>query len=196
MVCKFSVACLLALLFAIGGSTASLSQDLVKHHAVSLIGTPKFAADFTNFDWVNPNAPKGGRVRRWAIGSFDSLNPFPVKGNPAVGLPLIYDTLMMQSPDESGASYGLIAEWVAYPGDFSSAIVQLRPEARFNDGTPVTPEDVIYSLENLKAVSPREAFYYRDVDKAEKTGPNQVTFRFKVKGNRELPIIIDRKSVV
>ena len=190
MVRKFSFACALTLLFAMGGSAASLSEGLIKHHAVSLIGTPKFGPDFANFDWVNPSAPKGGRVRRWAIGSFDSLNPFPVKGNPAVGVPLIYDTLMMQSPDEAGTSYGLIAQSVAYPDDFSSAVVQLRSEARFHDGTPVTPEDVIFSFESLKAVSPREAFYYKDVGKAEKTGPNQVTFTFKVKGNRELPIII------
>ena len=104
MVRKFSFACALTLLFAMGGSAASLSEGLTKHHAVSLIGTPKFGPDFANFDWVNPNAPKGGRVRRWAIGSFDSLNPFPVKGNPAVGVPLIYDTLMMHSPDEAGTS--------------------------------------------------------------------------------------------
>src|SRR5262249_49749269 len=86
--------------------------------------------------------------------------------------------------------YGLIAEWVAYPDDFSSATIALRPQARFHDGRPITPEDVIFSLEQLKLVSPKEAFYYKDVEKAEKTGPNQVTFTFKVKGNRELPTII------
>ena len=188
MVCKFGVTTALALAIACGApATAS---ELTKHHAVSLIGTPKYDANFTHFDWVNPDAPKGGRVRRWAMGSFDSLNPFPVKGNPAIGLPLIYDTLMMQSPDEAGTSYGLIAEWVAYPDDFSSATIALRPQARFHDGRPITPEDVIFSLEQLKLVSPKEAFYYKDVEKAEKTGPNQVTFTFKVKGNRELPTII------
>jgi len=188
MVCKFGVTTALALAIACGApATAS---ELTKHHAVSLLGTPKYDANFTHFDWVNPDAPKGGRVRRWAMGSFDSLNPFPVKGNPAIGLPLIYDTLMMQSPDEAGTSYGLIAEWVAYPDDFSSATIALRPQARFHDGRPITPEDVIFSLEQLKLVSPKEAFYYKDVEKAEKTGPNQVTFTFKVKGNRELPTII------
>jgi microcin C transport system substrate-binding protein len=196
MVGKFSFACALTLLFALGGSAASLSEDLIKHHAVALIGTPKFGPDFAHFDWVNPNAPKGGRVRRWVLGTFDSLNAFPVKGNRAIGLPLIYDTLMMQSPDEDGTAYGLIAEWLAYPDDFSSAIVQLRPEARFNDGTPVTPEDVIFSLQSLKVVSPQVAFYYKDVEKAEKSGPHQVTFTFRVKGNRELPIIIGDLTVL
>src|ERR1700730_1878667 len=103
MVWKFSSA--LAVLFVIAGPTASFSDTLTQRHAVSLIGTPNYGPDFAHFDWVNPNAPKGGRVRRWAMGSFDSLNPFPVKGSPAVGLPLIYDTLMMPSPDEAGASY-------------------------------------------------------------------------------------------
>jgi len=184
------VAAALGVLFVIGGAAVSRADGLIKHHAVSLIGAPQYGADYKHFDWVNASAPKGGRVRRWAMGSFDSLNLFPVKGSPAIGLPLIYDTLMMQSPDEPGASYGLIAEWVAYPDDFSSATVALRKEARFHDGTPVTPEDVIFSFDSLKEVSPREAFYYKDVEKAEKTGPNEVTFTFKVKGNRELPIII------
>jgi len=177
-------------LLVISGPVASASDNLTKHHALSLIGAPKHGPDFTYFDWVNPNAPKGGRVRRWAMGTFDSLNPFPVKGSPATGLGLIYDTLMLQSPDEAGTSYGLLAEWIAYPEDYSSATVQLRKGARFHDGKPVTPEDVIYSLDAIKKVSPNHAFYYKDVAKVDKTGDNQVTFNFSVKGNRELPTII------
>jgi microcin C transport system substrate-binding protein len=188
MVWKFSPA--LAILFVVGGPTASFSDTATHHHALSLLGAPAYGPDFKHFDWVNPDAPKGGRVRRWMLGSFDSLNPFPIKGSAAGGLQLIYDTLMMQSPDESGTSYGLIAEWIAYPDDYSSAVVQLRPQARFHDGAPITPEDVIFSLENLKAVSPGQALYYKDVVKAEQTGPHQVTFTFRVKGNRELPVII------
>ena len=190
MVWKFTLSAALAALFALGAPGPLRADDLIKHHALSLIGAPKYGADFNHFDWVNPDAPKGGRVRRWALGTFDSLNPFPVKGRPATGLALIYDTLMMQSPDEATTSYGLIAESVAYPEDYSFAKVRLRREARFNDGTPVTTEDVIFSFDSLKAVSPREAFYYKDVEKAEKTGPDEVTFTFKVKGNRELPVII------
>ena len=186
--CRFGAA--LVCLLVIGHPVASASDNLTKHHALSLIGAPKHGPDFTHFDWTNPNAPKGGRVRRWAMGSFDSLNPFPVKGSPAVLLGLIYDTLMTQSPDEAGASYGLVAEWVAYPGDYSSATVQLREGARFHDGKPITPEDVIFSFDAIKKVSPNHAFYYKDVSKAEKTGDRQVTFTFSVKGNRELPTII------
>ena len=186
--CRLGAA--LVCLLVISGHVASASDDLTKHHALSLIGAPKHGPEYTHFDWVNPNAPKGGRVRQWSMGTFDSLNPFPVKGNYAVGLRFIYDTLMMQSPDEAGASYALVAEWVTFPADFSSATVQLREHARFHDGKPITPEDVIFSLETLKKVSPNHALYYKNVAKAEKTGEHQVTFTFDVKGNRELPIII------
>ncbi len=186
--CSFGAA--FVCLLVIGGPVASASEQLTKHHALSLLGAPKYGPDFTHFDWVNPSAPKAGRVRRWAMGSFDSLNPFPVKGSAASLVGIIYDTLMTQSPDEPGASYGLVAEWVAYPDDYSSATVQLRQGARFHDGKPITPEDVIFSLESLKRVSPNHAFYYKDVAKVDKTGEHQVTFTFSVKGNRELPTII------
>jgi microcin C transport system substrate-binding protein len=181
-----SLVCLLVL----GSSAASASDNLTKHHALSLIGEPKHGPDFTHFDWVNASAPKGGRVRQWSLGSFDSLNPFPIKGSAATGLQLIYDTLLSQSPDEAGTAYGLVAEWVSYPADYSSATVELRKTARFHDGRPITPEDVVFSLEALKKVSPNHAFYYKNVAKAQKTGDHQVTFVFDVKGNRELPAII------
>jgi len=192
--CSFGAT--LACLLIIGGPVASASDNLTKHHALSLIGTPKHELDYTHFSWVNPNAPKGGRVRLWTRGTFDSLNQFPVKGNAAVGLGLIYDTLMMQSPDEAGASYGLVAEWVTYPEDYSSATIQLRQGARFHDGKPITPEDVIFSFDAIKKVSPNHAFYYKDVAKVEKTGDRQVTFTFSVKGNRELPNIIGDLQVL
>jgi microcin C transport system substrate-binding protein len=192
--CSFGAT--LACLLIIGGPVASASDNLTKHHALSLIGAPKHGPDFTHFAWVNPNAPKGGRVRRWAMGTFDSLNQFPVKGAPAIGLGLIYDTLLMQSPDEAGASYGLVAEWVTYPEDYSSATIQLRQGARFHDGKPITPEDVIFSFDAIKKVSPNHAFYYKDVAKVEKTGDRQVTFTFSVKGNRELPNIIGDLQVL
>jgi microcin C transport system substrate-binding protein len=166
------------------------SDNPTRHHALSLIGEPKYGPDFQHFGWVNPDAPKGGRVRQWYLGTFDTLNPFPIKGNAAIGLQYIYDTLMMQSPDEASTSYGLIAEWVSYPRDYSSATVELRQQARFHDGKPVTPEDVIFSLAALKKVSPNHALYYKNVTNAEKTGERQVTFHFDVKGNRELPVII------
>jgi microcin C transport system substrate-binding protein len=166
------------------------------HHALSLVGEPKFGPDFKNFDWVNPDAPKGGTVRQWSDGTFDTLNPFSDKGVKAAGLGLLYDSLFTPSPDEPSTQYALIAECVSYPDDFSSATFKLRPEAKFNDGTPVTPEDVIFSFEQFKKVNPFYAFYYKNVAKAEKTGDHEVKFTFDTKRNRELPMIVGELNVV
>lgn len=171
-------------------------QGPVRHHALSLIEEPKYPADFKHFDWVNPDAPKGGTVRFTVEGSFDSLNPFSIQGVPASGAGMIYDSLMAGSQDEESTEYGLIAEWVSYPPDFSSATFGLRPEARFHDGTPLTPEDVIFSLDALKKASPQYSRYYKNVVKAERTGEHEVTFTFDMKGNRELPNIIGQLIVL
>jgi len=171
-------------------------QEYPHHHALSLVGEPAYPAGFPHFNWVNPDAPKGGTLRGYAQGSFDSLNPFSVKGDSAGGLGLVYDSLMAGSPDEPSTEYGLIAEWVSYPPDFSSVTFGINPKARFQDGTPITPEDVIFSFEGQKAAHPRSAFYYKNVVKAEKTGDNQVTFTFDVKGNRELPQIVGQLSIL
>jgi microcin C transport system substrate-binding protein len=167
-----------------------------RHHALSLIGTPKYPADFKHFDFVNPDAPKGGVVRMADIGSFDSLNPILYKGEAAAGLGLIYESLMQDSLDESSTSYGLIAESASYPPDFSSVTFKLRDEARWNDGKPITTEDVVYSLDVNKQANPRLALYYKNVTKAEATGPNEVTFSFDVKGNRELPMIMGQLTIL
>ncbi len=164
--------------------------------AISLIGEPKYGADFKHFDWVNPDAPKGGTLRQWADGTFDTLNPFSDKGVKAGGLNLIYDSLFANSPDEPETQYGLIAECASYPDDFSSVTFKLRPEAKFNDGTPITPEDVIFSFDEFKKVNPFYAFYYKNVVKAEKTGDHEVKFTFDSTGNRELPMIVGQISVV
>ena len=167
-----------------------------RHHAVSLIGTPKYPADFKHFDYVNPDAPKGGLVRMADIGSFDSLNPILYKGEAAAGLGLIYESLMQDSLEEASTSYGLIAEWASYPPDFSSVTFKLRDEARWHDGKPITTEDVIYSLDVNKQANPRMGLYYKNVAKAEATGPNEVTFTFDVKGNRELPMIMGQLTIL
>jgi len=167
-----------------------------KHHALSLVGKPKYGPDFEHFDWVNPDAPKGGTVRGFVQGSFDSLNPFTVQGDPAGGLGLTFDTLMANSLDEPSAEYAHVAEWVSFPEDYSSVTFGLRPEAHFHDGKPIMPEDVVFSLEALKSAHPRYAFYYKNVVKAEKTGEREVTFTFDVKGNRELPQIVSQLMVL
>lgn len=186
----------LAALALNAGSSDLLAGAETRHHALSLVGEPRFGPDFKHFDWVNPDAPKGGTVRQWAMGTFDSLNAFSVQGNSASGVGLIYDTLMASSPDEPSAEYGLIAEWVSFPDDFSTATFGLRPEARFHDGTPIKPEDVIFSLEALKKAHPQYNYYYRNVVRAEKTGEREVTFTFDQKGNRELPQIVGQLTVL
>jgi microcin C transport system substrate-binding protein len=178
-----------------GAAVIAVSDDLAaaepkRQHALSLVGTPKFGAGFTHFDWVNAEAPKGGSLRQRAIGSFDTLNEYASKGSPAAGLAFINDSLMTSSLDEPATEYGLIAEWVSMPDDFSSVTFALRAEARFHDGTPITPDDVVFSLTALKKASPRYGLYYKNVVKAEKTGEGMVTFTFDTAGNRELPQIV------
>ena len=185
----------LALVF-LATLAASAQEEPQHRHAVSLIGKPKYSPDFQHFDYVNPDAPKAGLVRMAEIGSFDSLNPILYKGEAAAGLGLIYETLMQDSLEESSTSYGLIAEWASYPVDYSSVTFKLREDARWHDGTPITPEDVVYSLEVNKAANPRMALYYKNVSRAEVTGPNQVTFTFDVKGNRELPMIMGQLTIL
>ncbi len=167
-----------------------------RHHALSLVGEPKMGPDYKQFGWVNPNAPKGGRVRQYADGSFDSLNPWPVQGQAASGIGFLTESLFKSSPDEASAEYAYIAEWASFPADYSSCTVSLRPEARWHDGKPITVDDVLFSLDALKRVSPQYASYFADVEKAEKTGEREVTFRFKVKNNRELPHIVTQLPIL
>jgi microcin C transport system substrate-binding protein len=172
--------------------------EKVWHHGLSLFGELKYPAGFKHFDYVNPNAPKGGVVRLAGAGTYDSFNPVVagVKGTIAAGLTLVYSNLMTPSSDEVATEYGLLAESVSYPQDFSSATYRLRPTARWQDGKPVTPEDVIFSLDSFKANHPRYAAYYQHVVKAEKTGEHDVTFTFDMPGNRELPQIVGEITVL
>lgn len=184
---------LLALIAPVASAAAAEGEC---KHAISLIGAPKMGPDFKHFDWVNPDAPKGGVLKQFAEGSFDTLNPFSDKGVKAGGLGLVFDALTASSPDEPSTEYGLIAECISHPADFSSVTFKLREAARFHDGKPVTPEDVIFSFEQLKKVNPFYAFYYKNVVKAEKTGEREVTFNFDTKENRELPMIVGQMSIV
>ncbi len=183
----------LLILFAAGPSVA---QEKVWRHATSLINEPKYPPDFKHFDYVNPDAPKGGTVRLSDTGGFDTLNPILAKGNPAPGLGLIYETLMTPALDEVSTMYGLIAEAMSYPDDFSSVTFRLRPEARWQDGEPITAEDVVWSFEKLTELNPSQKFYYQHVSKAEVTGDHEVTFTFDQTGNRELPNIVGQLLVL
>ena len=178
-------------------AVAESDRESPRLHALSLIGEPRHGPDFKHFDWVNPDAPKGGRVRmRAPAGTFDTLNPFAQKGLPAVWSTEIHDTLLADSLDEPSAAYCLIAEWVTYAQDYSSATFGIRPEARFHDGTPITPDDVVFTLEALKKSSPRYQIYLKNVARAVVTGERTVKFEFDVTGNRELPAIVGNLPVL
>jgi microcin C transport system substrate-binding protein len=167
-------------------------------HALSLFGEIKYPAGFKRFDYVNPDAPKGGVVRMISIGTFDNFNiaVAGVKGSIAPAAGMIYQTLMARSQDEVGTEYGLLAESAAHPEDFSWVIYRLRKDARWQDGKPVTPEDVIFSIDVLKKHSPMYRSYYRHVVKSEKTGDRDVKFTFDSPGNRELPTIVGELIVL
>jgi microcin C transport system substrate-binding protein len=168
------------------------------HHGLSLFGDLKYPANFPAFDYVNPKAPKAGTVRLIALGTFDNFNLVVagVKGNISNGVDLIYDTLMVAALDEVSTEYGLIAEAVSYPADFSSVTYRLRANGKWHDGKPITQDDVIFSFEAFKKNHPQLSAYYRHVTKAEKTGERDVTFTFDSPGNRELPQIVGQLNVL
>ena len=188
----------LAALFAAPLAAPAAATDAVtKSHGVSLFGDLKYGADFSHFDYVNPDAPKGGAVRYSAIGTFDTLNPFQLKGNKAAGIGAIFDTLMTRSFDEPDSSYGLVAESVEIPAERNWVQFNLRKEARFHDGSPMTPEDVIWTFNTLKEKGdPHYRLYYADVVKAEKVGERAVKFTFRSGDNRELPEIVGQLPVL
>ena len=167
-------------------------------HALSLFGDIKYPADFKRFDYVNPDAPKGGTARQIQVGTFDNFNLVVagVKGSIAAGAQLIYETLMTQSLDEVSTEYGELAEAVSHPEDFSWVIYRLRREAKWHDGKPVTPDDVIFSFAAFKQHHPQYSAYYRHVVKAEKVGDRDIKFSFDAPGNRELPQIVGQLTIL
>ena len=182
------VAVLGILAVIVGTPGAEAQQKTTVAHAMAMHGQPKYGPDFKHFDYVNPNAPKGGKVRLGVRGTFDNFNQFIPKG--VAGAGDATETLMVSSADEPFTNYGLIAETVEWPGDRSWAVFTLRPEARWHDGKAITVEDVIFSLDILKTKGrPFFRFYYASIKKAEKVGPRKVKFTFAEAGNRELPLV-------
>ncbi|TQV83926.1 ABC transporter substrate-binding protein [Denitrobaculum tricleocarpae] len=176
-------------------ATEPASQVVYKSHAIAMHGEPKYPADFKHFDYVNPDAPKGGEIRTAARGTFDSFNRFIAKGTPA-GTGSI-ESLTVSSTDEPFTQYGLLAESIEWPEDRSWVAFTLREEARWHDGMPVTVEDVIFTLETLKTKGhPFYRFYYGSVERAERVGERKVKFVFSEKGNRELPLIVGQLEIL
>lgn len=169
---------------------------------IAIHGDVKYKPGFTHLGYVNPNAPKGGRLKQHVIGTFDSLNPFIVKGAPAAGLSflgtgLLYESLMTQSNDEPFSMYGLIAETIEMPEDRSWVAFNLRPEARWHDGEPITAEDVVWTFNTMmEKGTPFFKAYYGDVKEVVAENNLRVKFIFSVAGNMELPLIMSQISIL
>nr|WP_120995302.1 extracellular solute-binding protein [Stutzerimonas urumqiensis] len=182
-----------AALLALGTAVQAAPQ-----HALTLYGEPpKYPADFHHFDYVNPDAPKGGLLRQAGFGSFDTLNPFINRGVPAEDIGLIYDTLTVSSLDEPFTVYGLLAETIEKAPDNRWVRFRLRPQARFHDGEPVTAEDVVFTFETLISQGqPLYRVYYADVENVVAEDRLTVRFDFKNGDNRELPLILGQLPVL
>ncbi len=183
---------LFLLLFGVmllGGLLPFAQAEVIRSHAIAMHGQPKYAADFKHFDYVNADAPKGGSLRQADQGTFNSFNPWIDKGSAIT--PSSIETLLVSSADEAFTKYCLLCEQIEYPSDRSWIIFHLRANARWHDGKPITPQDVVWSFNMLKEKGrPFYRFYYADVVNVEVVGEHAVRFQFKNAGNRELPLII------
>ncbi|MBU0859920.1 MAG: ABC transporter substrate-binding protein, partial [Alphaproteobacteria bacterium] len=166
-------------------------------HGLAMHGAPKYAPDFTHFDYVNPNAPKGGTMKLAGYDTFDNLNPFIIKGVAAEGTTMIYDTLTESSADEPFTVYGGLSATIETPEDRSWVIFILRPEAKWHDGAPITAEDVKWSFETLTTKgAPFYRAYYHNVKSVEALDDRRVKFTFDMANNRELPLIVGQMPVL
>ena len=180
------------LALGLAAGLAGAAHAAAPSHGIAMHGDLKYGAGFSHLDYVNPDAPKGGELRRAVRGSFDNLNPFLVKGVPAHGRHLVFESLLKRSWDEPFSLYGLIAETVEVPDDRSSVTFALRPEARFHDGSPIAVDDVVFSWETLKEKGrPNHRLYYKQVRRIERPGERSIRFVFDAAApDRELPLIL------
>ena len=167
-------------------------------HGIAMHGEPKYGPDFQHLDYANPDAPKGGELRRAVTGTFDNLNPFIIKGVAAPGRHHFFESLLKRTWDEPFSLYGLIAESIEVPDDRSSVTFSLRPEAHFHDGSPITVDDVIFSWETLKEQGrPNHRLYYNKVLKIERPDARSVRFIFDTETpDRELPLILGLMPII
>ena len=157
------------------------SADVITAHGISTFGELKYDADFEHLDYVNPDAPKGGEISLWGFGSFDSMHPYSTKGRSGQYSSIFFESLLEGSSDEPDSVYGLVAESLEYPEDRSEVIFNMRPEARFSDGSPLTAADVVFSYEVLrdKGLPSFRAVIEKQIESAEALGPHRVKFTFK-----------------
>ncbi|ODT82840.1 MAG: hypothetical protein ABS76_06825 [Pelagibacterium sp. SCN 64-44] len=189
---------LLAGLLALGLALPAQAQTPadVWSNSFQLEGEPKYGPDYTHFDYVNVDAPKGGTVRLGALGGFDTFNPILPKGEHGGGLGLLFESLLTPSADEIGVYYGNLVQALKIAPDYGAVTFRIDPEARWHDGEPVTAEDVVWTFEKLIEVNPDRAQYYANITKAEVTAPGEVTFTFDSTDNRELPLILGQLQIL
>jgi len=166
-------------------------------HGIAIHGEPGYPADAQHLSYADPKALKGGTIRLAGRGTFDSLNPFILKGTPAGAAAQVYETLLVQSNDEVSTEYGLLAETVEVPLDRAWVTFTIRTNARWHDGKPVTPDDVMFSFNILKEKgAPQYALYWQDVVSVERLDDRRVKFTFRGGNNHELPVIIGQLPVL
>ena len=191
---KFKLLFVLLSVVCVPATGAHAADGVITSHGISAFGDLKYPADFKHFDYVNPDAPKGGLIAlpdAEPRNTFTGLNPFILRGLPAGGLDLLFDTLMVRSLDEPDAMYGLVAKSITYPPDRSWAIFELRPEATFSDGSPVTADDVVFTIDTLATKgAPDYRAMLHDVSAVEALGPHRVKFTFAGPDRRELPMVV------
>jgi peptide/nickel transport system substrate-binding protein len=174
-------------------------------HGIAIVGDPALPAGFANLPYANPDAPKGGNIGYGVVGTFDNLNPFILKSmrttargviDTAFGN-LVYESLMQRTADEPFTLYGLLAETIDTDEARSYAEFQINPKAKWSDGTPVTPEDVIFTYETFTAKGrPPYSKRMDKIAKIEKTGERGVRFTFNEKSDREFPLIIALTPII
>ena len=166
-------------------------------HAIAMHGEPKYAKDFENVEYINPNSIKGGSIVRSAIGTYDSFNPFILKGTSAAGIGALYETLTTRSSDEAFTEYGLLAETIEWPDDRSWVSFTLRNEAYWHDGKKISAEDVVWTFNTLMEKGhPFYKYYYGDVKEVIKEQENKVRFNFTTNTNKELVLIVGQLPVL
>jgi microcin C transport system substrate-binding protein len=169
----------------------------LRTYGLSLLGKLSLPPDFKHLPYANPDAPKGGEVALSAVGTFDSFNPFIVRGSAANEVWRVWDSLTKANVDEAETEYGLLAKVIELPPDRMGVAFELRPEAKFNDGTPVTAEDVAWTFNTLREKGrPFFRQYYADITSVTVESPLRVVFHFKSNTNHELPLILGQMQVL
>ena len=184
-----------ATLMALAPTSQSAAQDVYEGHGFAMHGDVKYGADFTHFDYVNPDAPKGGDVTLAREGTFDNLNFLTTSGVIEAGIGMTLDTLMVSSADEPFTMYCLICETIRVPDARDWVEFDLNPNARFHDGSPITVADVVFSFETFVSQNPRYQFYYEDVEQLTAVDDDTVRFDFK-RPNAEMPLILGQVIIV